>query len=426
MCCKVSLTDDFVLNNTTVTWRKTAYKLYRENLLFDIERARFPESQALAVALKKHPFNHPSITTANILRLARDIYTKPVRTEKKLLKACIVTGCNGFLNNDYICGLCDVSVCSECHEELGSEHVCNKEIVASVKALKVEGKPCPKCATLISKIDGCDQMWCTQCHVTFSWSTGLVETGHTHNPHYYEWMRFNGGLPRAPGDNCGLPGLSEIYRALPEYHRAFKNSIAIAISRSLRLFESICEAHRLIIHNEALRGPDVEPDNSDLRAVFMCGTHIDKAEMKKILQQRDKAYRKSIAKNHIYQMVYTVAGDIFRQLLIDKNVGQAHTALTNLLDYANDCLTRVAKAYTCVVDKYILAIPIQDEVQEPEEIRNLSLKAENKDLEAMVKLGDIYSENTEFWNPELAKKWYDTAEADILATYRSTTYRSTT
>lgn len=42
-------------------------------------------------------------------------------------------------------------------------------------------------------VHNCDQMWCVECKTAFSWSKGTVETGVVHNPHYYQWMRQNGG-----------------------------------------------------------------------------------------------------------------------------------------------------------------------------------------------------------------------------------------
>jgi hypothetical protein len=51
-------------------------------------------------------------------------------------------------------------------------------------------------------------MWCTVdgCGTAFSWNTGHVVTGRVHNPHYYEWLRRNGGAgaTREVGDiPCG-------------------------------------------------------------------------------------------------------------------------------------------------------------------------------------------------------------------------------
>lgn len=119
---------------------------------------------------------------------------------------CPVDDCQGFVGMNWVCGLCETLVCKECRdpickkseqEERKSEHQCDPEKMQSAKAIQKEAKPCPKCAAMISKINGCDQMWCTQCHVAFSWRTGQIEE-RVHNPHYYEWMRRNGGLAPVP------------------------------------------------------------------------------------------------------------------------------------------------------------------------------------------------------------------------------------
>ena len=125
------------------------------------------------------------------------------------VRACPSEDCRGFLSKDWKCGLCKVESCSKCHviKNVGEEHTCNPDDVATATLLNRDTKPCPKCHTGIFKIDGCDQMWCTQCHTAFSWRTGDIET-RVHNPHFFEWQRrTNGGVaPRVPGDvphQCG-------------------------------------------------------------------------------------------------------------------------------------------------------------------------------------------------------------------------------
>ena len=310
MHCREPLSDDFLVDNTSTSWSHSKYKQYKEQLLYDIERARLPETQpfaeayAIAKAIMEpvakeitelqvvYSTNKRIVRAIDYLRYNRDndgafleaqvpgyktknerdlsrtrqecsrlrskarlrltelhaverIYlpivltfgrtvdqAAPVRVRRVLVKACPKDGCSAFLNEEFTCSLCQTAVCKKCHEILptasssssaGAEeaHMCNEDTVASIKAVQAEARPCPSCTTLISKIDGCDQMWCTQCKTSFSWRTGLVETGVTHNPHYYEWMRRNGGLPRAPGDNPGggcnaFPLIHEILTTKPD------------------------------------------------------------------------------------------------------------------------------------------------------------------------------------------------------------------
>ena len=90
--------------------------------------------------------------------------------------------------------------------------------IESANLIKKETRPCPQCAVPIYKISGCDQMWCTQCQIAFSWNTGKVVVGGTiHNPHYFQFMRNGGviGAERNPDDVVcgGIPNMYHMHRA---------------------------------------------------------------------------------------------------------------------------------------------------------------------------------------------------------------------
>jgi hypothetical protein len=139
----------------------------------------------------------------------------------KTVMNCLRTDCKGFLDNDYKCGICHIKVCKDCHEELieDESHNCKEENIESVKAIQNETRPCPTCKTRVFKSEGCDQMFCVQCHTGFSWNTGMIERGRIHNPHYFEWLRSKRReMPREIGDiPCGgLPSWFMIKRHLNE------------------------------------------------------------------------------------------------------------------------------------------------------------------------------------------------------------------
>jgi len=447
MHCKVGLSDEFVVNNTKLTWRTKQYKTYKEQLLFDIERSRLPETQQYAeIYINAKKIVDPAISEKKKLHEQREdvskqiaqcykeltpeinadqysyeykaLYEKCRKNERALIKqrnklkrecqphnnnilsynptvnsfglisrnngmikkeepkhtikACPANGCVAFLDKDFKCGLCIISVCKKCHEICASEHTCNPDIVETIKAIKAQAKSCPKCATLISKIDGCDQMWCTQCHVTFSWRTGLVESGHTHNPHYYEYMRKNGGLERAPGDTPGAPGVAQcINNGFPAINqmRVYFNQVDLLVVRAMlrssdygalnedhkKIFR-VMEYHRQITHIDRFHGsgnPVNAPDNHDLRVQYLCKI-IDEPTMKIRLQRRDKDYRKSVVKNQIYAMTIAVSGDLFRVFMTNSDIDTLILSLNNLFIYANSCLKQTESQYTCVTKMYRL------------------------------------------------------------------------
>ena len=105
---------------------------------------------------------------------------------RKFIMPCPADNCKGYLSSQYKCEVCKLYTCPDCFEVIGyskeSPHECKQDNIASAQLIKKETKPCPKCGVRIFKISGCDQMWCTECKVAFSWNTGkIVISGQVHN-----------------------------------------------------------------------------------------------------------------------------------------------------------------------------------------------------------------------------------------------------
>jgi hypothetical protein len=106
----------------------------------------------------------------------------------ELLYNCPRIGCSGFIDKSFNCSSCTCSVCKSCMEERGNLHTCDPNIIKSIDVINKTSKPCPSCHLLITRAEGCDQMWCTSCHKTFSWKTNkLICPAIIHNPHYIEF-----------------------------------------------------------------------------------------------------------------------------------------------------------------------------------------------------------------------------------------------
>ena len=154
-------------------------------------------------------------------------YNNAVKERREFIMKCVVEDCRGFLSSSYKCGLCSTFVCKDCmlvkSEKNDDSHVCKKEDIESVSLIRKETRPCPKCGIRISKIDGCNQMWCIaeNCNTAFDWISGKLISGTVHNPHYFEWLRrTTGSVPRTPGDNgnnenpCDIPTPGQFYRLM--------------------------------------------------------------------------------------------------------------------------------------------------------------------------------------------------------------------
>ena len=266
--------------------------------------------------------------------------------KRQFVRACPYTECKGFLSTAWKCGVCENWTCPMCHEGKGPDkdapHECNPDNVATAGLLARDSRHCPKCAALIFKINGCDQMYCTQCHTAFSWRTGRVETGIIHNPHYYEFHRANGTLQRNPGDvPCG---------GFPDWHQVVR-----CVSRASPYWDLIANAHRSFGHCQWALIPryttNVE-DNRDLRIKLMIGD-IDEDEFKKKIQQREKARQRKTDIRHVLEMVTAVLTDLFQTFVQENSIENLMTSLEGLKTHVNVTLASVSKRYSnCAVPKF--------------------------------------------------------------------------
>ena len=216
-----------------------------------------------------------------------------IKERRTFIMACPLRDCKGFLSSGYKCGLCNGKICSKCHVELkdkDEEHVCDKNMVESVKAINSETKPCPKCAARISKVNGCDQMWCINCKTAFSWDTGKIVQGERiHNPEYYRWMReHHQNIPRVENQvGCEeIPPyykinemiyngvisnqtgsiLSDIYRMVNHINDVEIPKRKMKINRDLRVKYLVNE-----INTERLRIELIKRERFNMRNTFVIG-----------------------------------------------------------------------------------------------------------------------------------------------------------
>lgn len=261
---------------------------------------------------------------------------------RQFVRACPTNGCKGFLSTAWKCGLCENWTCPDCHESRGPDreapHTCDPNNVATAQLLAKDSRPCPKCASVIFKIDGCDQMFCTQCHVAFSWRRGTIETQRIHNPHYYEWMRANGNMPREPGDvQCGgMPHFTLVVRLAPP------NSPLTAIYRMhMHVDQVVLPRYRI----------NVVDDNRDLRIKFMIRDFTEEV-FKAKLQQREKARQKKTEIRQVLEMYQAVTVDLFQALMDNRNCQTTLESFERLRTHVNDEMRKISLRYTnCAVPK---------------------------------------------------------------------------
>jgi hypothetical protein len=92
---------------------------------------------------------------SKIRKKYRELMHKVIVKNKTFIMKCTIEECRGFLSDKYKCGLCNNTICRDCHNVKTDEHECNKDDVATVTELNKTTRPCPKCHVRIFKTDGC-------------------------------------------------------------------------------------------------------------------------------------------------------------------------------------------------------------------------------------------------------------------------------
>jgi len=283
---------------------------------------------------------------------------------RKFIMPCPNVDCRGYLSSHYKCELCDHHTCSKCFDLIGldkeeSGHECKPENIESAEFIKKQSKPCPCCGTRISKIDGCDQMWCTQCHKAFSWNTGKIITGTIHNPHFYQYQREQGGgvAPRNPGDVVcgGLPNLSEILNKLRRANVPNILNFGDIEQRLLTIHR--LQGHFTAFNVEPLRQAAREEQNYEFERIQYIVKIISREEMANKIIRKDKARKIKVVVLHVCELFLEVAIDMFQQILVSVKTGAEFGEFiiwhlkeyNNLREYCNIHFKEISMVYgVCV------------------------------------------------------------------------------
>ena len=390
----------FLVQNFTKTFISHEWKKVRENVLFDSEKALLPATQDVVERRKNRLKMQAEVKELDkcIFELNRrridlilnyDTSRSSGQEKRHFIRGCPQGDCRGFLSSMWKCGTCATWTCPDCHEVKGefqdSPHTCDPNNVETAKLLAKDTKPCPKCATGIYKIEGCDQMWCTQCHTAFSWRTGQLET-HIHNPHFYEWQRRNnnGVAPRVAGDvPCG--GLDLDYRLPMIINQALrrklneKDAFGRESEDATLLFRRIERIVQSTLHLREVQLPtfrvDHVQDNLELRVAYLMND-ITEEEFKVRTQRANKQHEKKREMGNIIRLYIQTVIDIMtrvndyvqgseslirkdrepiharsseERVLIKQRVKEILDETEVIRDYANECLVDIGNTYSSKV-----------------------------------------------------------------------------
>ena len=365
MSCHKDLQLDFIADVTPKVFHNNEYLKKRSNDLLSQERSLLPETQFLVEQRLQRQKNEEEILLLlQEQRLLKDRIreirnridylryggenTQNARAERRIfIMACPSEECRGFLSQSWKCGTCGIYACRRCrvikNGRDDEEHKCDEDLVKTYELMDNETKPCPKCSVPIYKVSGCDLMWCTNCHTTFSWQRNeVVSVEHNHNPHFYQWQRDqnNGEAPRVPGDipggNCGGGGLPRI------------QAVKQTIRQRGECFTQVENCHRLIGHIRGVVIPRYPirigiQDNSDLRVKYLC-KEIDDEKWERLLRSRLKKSEKDRNINQVLEMFVISLTDLFN-IYMAGDIDDLEKNANELRLYVNMELSKISSRY---------------------------------------------------------------------------------
>jgi len=309
MNCHHAWNREFLDQYLSRSWQEGELKEHRASLLFDRERSLLPTTQeAVEVELQKRAYSAelPELC-AKVCELKHKLLVlqpevdrrhyfirhgrhpgaqkEPEKERRQFIAACPKEDCRGFLSTAYKCGTCQEQFCASCREKRSEGHTCDTDLVATIEAIVKDSRPCPNCGMAISKVSGCDQMYCTACDTAYSYQTGKVVTGVIHNPHYFERMKkLHGAVPHQPGGQAGGP-----CNAWPAFHhlplQIRSDDFLSGVFRSAQHLEQV-ELHKYPTHA-------VATDNRDLRVRYLL-KELTEARFKQLVQQRDRKRQREL------------------------------------------------------------------------------------------------------------------------------------
>jgi len=374
--CNRRWTPEFISNHFTKKFVNIDFKNHSEKVLFDKQRALMPSTQSLIEnILKEEEYIRKINSAANVVKEAkskmyeiqneysrfRNQPTNNTENRATFIRACPVEDCKGFLSSQWKCGICQKWTCPTCHEIKGlvrdCEHTCNPDNVATANLLNSDTKPCPKCGEGIFKIDGCQQVWCTQCHTAFCWRTGKIETV-VHNPHYFEWMRRNGTLERNPNDiQCGREISHNTIVALRTHLTIYEKKYTDFSIKIHSLLKTITEHCRKVIHLRYV-SLNIYTYNSEniiqrLRIQYM-RNFITEEFFKTSLQRENKKSNKYREIVEVVNLLINTITDIIYNFVDELKSNEwvynldRIDEINKIIEYSDECFLKISRTYSSV------------------------------------------------------------------------------
>jgi hypothetical protein len=353
MDCKKPWSNEYVMETFSSTWVKKEYLPHMAQLLLEQEKMLLPETQSLAnnalqiqelqYQVSMLPLNKKLETlfkkTPNILyekikernvtkhrlqdkitKLRGDAPKTSVVAKKRYVMKCPYDGCRGYVTDAFVCETCAEETCQHCRLPHFDNHKCNDVDLVNMREILSSTMNCPRCYVPVFKAGGCDQIWCSQCHVTFSYATGKIDDGPVHNPMYFEYLASRPqGMTPIELENIACGDLPTLEVFLGHVQFQIRNNLEQQHRLNYEQSHNYFDIYRQKIHIERVALPyysqDRVKDNVDLRVKYLIGD-ITIDQWCNSLLLRQKKRMKYMAILQLFQTTIVILNDIIRKIYI--------------------------------------------------------------------------------------------------------------
>lgn len=295
---------------------------------------------------------------------------------KNIICKCLNKNCNGYIfSENYKCDLCNTKICKKCHILLTkTSHICNKDDVENVEYVKKNSKNCPNCFMPISKIEGCDQMWCVACHTAFSWETGRIvkNKDKIHNPHYFEWLYTNKNNTENIEENDlenvenNIRNTFLIENNINAFDRFFydKNRPDKYINRCLASFvEEILETYRIYVHTENVILENLQDNYKiQLKIISLRLKYItNKITIEKWKKELTKILHEMLYKNSmvtVFKNFRTKISELYRSDNIKNNIKNMPKYIIKYIQKIREVFIELNNSLNDISIIYNISIPV--------------------------------------------------------------------
>ena len=206
-------------------------------------------------------------------------------------------------------------------------------------------------------------MFCTGCHTAFSWKTGQIETGHIHNPHYWEYLQKQGRDVDGVRNMMGM-------NARPNMNQCLTLEDTI-MDFSHEYYRMLCVAIMHMRHGTVQERDDVNA-NKDLRKRYLL-KEIDEKGLKMVLYKRERKRKFNAELVQILNMVYETTKDMIL-LSYTKNFVEYRSnakgkgsnffkdlvinvcpEIINITNYALEQIDKLCDRFNYVKPRYVIA-----------------------------------------------------------------------